>query len=117
METKIRDITEATPSIRTRIRPAYLCGLGTSVPTREVTNQEIAARFEDLTADGIESRTGICRRHYAAADQNTSDLAVAASRAALEQANVDPAEVDLILLATSSPDHWMPATACRVQHL
>jgi 3-oxoacyl-[acyl-carrier-protein] synthase-3 len=82
-----------------------------------VSNQEIAARFEDLTADGIESRTGIRCRHYAAQGQNTSDLAVAASRAALEQAEVDPEEVDLILLATSSPDHWMPSTACRVQHM
>jgi 3-oxoacyl-[acyl-carrier-protein] synthase-3 len=118
METMLQELPDvAAPQLHTGLRPAYLCGLGTSVPEREVSNQEIAARFDDLTADGVESRTGIRRRYYAAPGENTSDLAVAASRAALEQAEVDPRDVDLILLATSSPDHLMPATACRVQHM
>jgi 3-oxoacyl-[acyl-carrier-protein] synthase-3 len=118
MGTIINELALApAPRVRTGLRPAYLCGLGTSVPVREVSNEEIACRFEELTAEGIESRTGIRRRYYAAPGQNTSDLAIAAGRAALEKAQVDPEEIDLVLLATSSPDHWMPATACRVQHM
>jgi 3-oxoacyl-[acyl-carrier-protein] synthase-3 len=118
MSTIVQDLGQVVTSPRrTAIRTAYICGLGTSVPEREVSNEEIAARFGDLTADGIESRTGIRRRHYARPGQNTSDLAAAACQMALEQAEVDPADVNLILLATSSPDHWMPATACRVQHM
>jgi 3-oxoacyl-[acyl-carrier-protein] synthase III len=99
------------------LKPAFVSGLGAAVPTRRVGNDELAARFEDLTADGIETRTGIQQRYHAAEGQRTSELAVDASRAALERAGVRPDDLDLILLATATPDQLMPATACRVQDL
>ena len=99
------------------LKRAFVSGLGTAVPTRQVGNHELAARFDDLTAEGIETRTGIQQRYYAAEGQRTSELAVDASRAALERARVRPDDLDLILLATATPDQLMPATACRVQHL
>ncbi len=106
----------AAPSRPPQVRPAFVSGLGIATPTRRVDNSELAARFDDLTAEGIESRTGIRQRYYAAESQRTSDLAVEASRAALARAGVNPDELDLILLATATPDQLMPATACRVQH-
>jgi len=99
------------------VKPAFILGLGVALPERRVGNDELAARFDDLSADGIETRTGIRQRYYAAEGQRCSDLAVDASRAALAQAQVRPDELDLILLATASPDQLMPATACRVQHV
>jgi 3-oxoacyl-[acyl-carrier-protein] synthase-3 len=87
------------------------------VPPRRVLNEEVATRVADLTASGIESRTGIESRFYASPDQTTSDLAVEASLAALRAARVDADAIDLILLATSTPDHLMPATACQIQCL
>jgi len=108
---------DAQPTSPPLLKPAFVSGLAVAVPTRQVSNHELAARFDDLTAEGIESRTGIQQRYYAAEGQRTSELAVDASRAALERARVRPDDLDLILLATATPDQLMPATACRVQHL
>jgi 3-oxoacyl-[acyl-carrier-protein] synthase III len=108
------------PSIRHSrppVHPAYVAGLGASVPNRVVPNEEIALGLDGMTAEAINVRTGIRTRCHALPGQNTSDLAVEAGRIALERAGVDASEVDLILLATSTPDHLMPATACRVQHM
>src|SRR4030095_13165020 len=80
-------------------------------------NEEIALGLDGMTAESINVRSGIRTRCHASPGQNTSDLAVEAGRIALERAGVDASEVDLILLATSTPDHLMPATACRVQHM
>lgn len=96
------------------IRKSLIAGCGAYLPENVVTNDDLAARID--TSDAwIRKRTGIRQRHIAAEGELTSDLAVAACRPALEAAGVDPEEVDLIVLATSTPDNTFPATATRVQ--
>jgi 3-oxoacyl-[acyl-carrier-protein] synthase-3 len=87
-----------------------------ALPDRRVSNEEIAAELSDLNSEGIRTRTGIQNRYFAAPGQNTSDLATEAARRALQQAELRPDALSLIVLATSTPDHLMPATACRVQY-
>jgi len=99
-----------------------IIGTGSYLPAQRVTNNDLAAQ---LAADGIETsdewivtRSGISARHYAAADENASDLAVKAGRKALEAAGLDAEQIDLIIVATSTPDYYgnFPSTACIVQH-
>jgi 3-oxoacyl-[acyl-carrier-protein] synthase-3 len=93
---------------------AVIRGWGGYVPERVVTNDELA-RDMDTSDDWIRSRTGIRQRHVAAPGEFTSDLAVAAARPALARAGLTAADVDLIVCATSTPDHTFPATATAVQ--
>ena len=86
---------------------------GGHVPECVVRNEDLAAQGYD--ADWIVQRTGIRERRRASGDQATSDLAVEAARQCLESAQVDPSEVDLILVATMTPDTPTPSTACHLQ--
>lgn len=95
-------------------------GTGSYLPPDRVTNQELADR---LAKDGIETsdewivaRTGIRARHFAAPDVTTSDLALVAAQCAIEAADVDPQSIDLIIVATSTPDFVFPSTACLLQN-
>ncbi|MFP6558485.1 beta-ketoacyl-ACP synthase III [Paraburkholderia sp. B3] len=95
-------------------------GTGSYLPPDRVTNQELAER---LAAKGVETsdewivaRTGIHARHFAASDVTTSDLALAASQRAIAAADVDPQSIDLIIVATSTPDFVFPSTACLLQN-
>lgn len=98
-----------------------IIGTGSYLPARRVSNDELAA---ELAAKGIEtsdewivSRSGISARHYAAAGQNSSDLAVEAAHRALEMAGKSAAEIDMVIVASSTPDFQgsFPSTACIVQ--
>jgi 3-oxoacyl-[acyl-carrier-protein] synthase-3 len=89
-------------------------GVGTYLPARIVKNDELAQRL-DTSDEWIRERTGIRQRHVAAEGELTSDLAAAAARAALDQAGIDAEQVDLVILATSTPDNTFPATATAVQ--
>ena len=93
---------------------SVVVGCGAYLPERIVTNDELASRLETTDAWIIE-RTGIRQRHIAADGECTSDLALFAARRALENAGISPAEVDLIVLATTTPDDTFPATATKVQ--
>jgi 3-oxoacyl-[acyl-carrier-protein] synthase-3 len=89
-------------------------GTGSYLPARVMTNQEFAARLE--TSDAwIRERTGIVQRHIAEKSQGSSDLAFRASVKALEAAGTKPDDLDLIVVATSTPDYVFPSTACLVQ--
>jgi 3-oxoacyl-[acyl-carrier-protein] synthase III len=91
-----------------------IAGTGSYLPPRVMMNDEFAARLD--TSDAwIRSRTGIVQRHIAEESQTSSDLALEASRRALEAAGVAAAEVDLIVVATSTPDYIFPSTACLLQ--
>jgi 3-oxoacyl-[acyl-carrier-protein] synthase-3 len=91
-----------------------IAGTGSYLPPRVMTNDEFAARLD--TSDAwIRERTGIARRHIADESQASSDLALEASRRALEAAGVRAADLDLILVATSTPDFIFPSTACLLQ--
>ena len=100
-------------------RHSRIAGTGSFLPPDRVSNDALVER---LAKDGIESsnqwiveRTGIHARHFAAPDAVCSDLAVAAARRALEAADCDVASIDLIIVATSTPDMVFPSTACIVQ--
>jgi 3-oxoacyl-[acyl-carrier-protein] synthase-3 len=95
-------------------RYAHITGWGMCVPDRVLTNAELA-RTVDTSDEWIVSRTGIRERHIADARDTTASLAVGAARAALEVADLSPRQVDLIIVATSTPEHIFPATACLVQ--
>jgi len=93
---------------------SILAGVGGYLPARIVTNDELARRLE--TSDAwIRDRTGIRQRHIAAPHETCTFMATGAARAALRHAEAEPAEVDAIILATSTPDQAFPATALRVQ--
>ena len=96
-----------------------IIGTGSYLPNEAVTNDELAAR---LAKDGVEtsdewirSRTGIEQRYLASPNQTSSDLALFAAQNALEMAEVLPSEIDLIIVATTSPDMTFPSTACLLQ--
>ncbi|HMN20459.1 MAG TPA: beta-ketoacyl-ACP synthase III [Ottowia sp.] len=101
-------------------RYSRITGTGSHLPPRRVTNADLAA---ELAARGIETsnewiveRTGIEARHFAAPDVLASDLAVPAAHAALAAAGLQPTDIDLIVVATSTPDMVFPSTAAIVQH-
>jgi 3-oxoacyl-[acyl-carrier-protein] synthase-3 len=91
-----------------------IVGTGSFLPPRVVTNDELAQRL-DTSDEWIRSRTGITRRHIADKSQASSDLALEASRRALQAAGIDASQVDLIVVATSTPDYVFPSTACLLQ--
>ncbi len=90
-------------------------GSGSALPRRVVSNAELAAQV-DTSDEWIVERTGISQRYIAAEDETTSSLATEAARRALDAAGMDAASIDLIILATATPDQTFPATATRVQH-
>lgn len=91
-----------------------LGGCGAYLPERVVTNEELSESL-DTSDEWIQQRTGISERRIAAKNELTSDLAVKAARAALNHAGVLASEIDLIVLATATPDKTFPATATKVQ--
>ena len=93
---------------------SVVLGCGSYLPARILSNDELA-RSVETTDEWIVQRTGIRERHIAAAGELTSDLALNAARAALANAHVEADSIDLIVLATSTPDQTFPATAVSVQ--
>jgi 3-oxoacyl-[acyl-carrier-protein] synthase III len=93
---------------------SVVTGCGSYLPQRVLTNDELA-RMVDTSDDWIVQRTGIRERHIAAPGELTSDLGLNAARAALADAGVDADDIDLIVLATSTPDNTFPATAVSIQ--
>ena len=89
-------------------------GVGTALPTRVMTNADIS-KIVDTSHEWIVERTGIHARHIAGEGETTRSLAVAASRNALDDAGMTAADIDLVVLATSTPDNTFPATATMVQ--
>ena len=91
-----------------------IAGTGSFLPPRVMTNAEFAARL-DTNDEWIRERTGIVQRHIADKSQGSSDLALQASRNALQSAGVQAHDIDLIIVATSTPDYVFPSTACLLQ--
>jgi 3-oxoacyl-[acyl-carrier-protein] synthase-3 len=101
-------------SVPARVIRSAVTGVGAYLPEQVVTNADLA-KIVDTTDEWIVERTGIRQRHKARDDEPTSDLAVAAARRALLQAGREASEVDLIVVATTTPDMTFPATASIVQ--
>ncbi|MEM6991419.1 MAG: ketoacyl-ACP synthase III [Myxococcota bacterium] len=97
-------------------RHAQILATGRYIPNRRIPNAELDAHFGEDVGSWLEERVGIRARHVMADDQNTSDLVVAAARQALERAELRPEDIDLIIVATDTPDYISPATASVVQH-
>ena len=94
---------------------ARIAGVGSYLPGQPVSNLDLGARCADIDDEWIITRTGIRTRHLAKAEDTSSDLALEASRRALASAGVDASELDLIIVATSTPDFIFPSTACLLQ--
>ncbi|MEH1097952.1 3-oxoacyl-ACP synthase III family protein [Micromonospora sp. CPCC 205561] len=92
-----------------------ILGTGSSVPTRAMSNEEIASRVPGVTPEWIVAKTAIRSRRFAAADEATSDLAARAGALALRDAGLGVDRVDYLIVSTSTPDHPQPPTACLVQ--
>jgi 3-oxoacyl-[acyl-carrier-protein] synthase III len=95
-------------------RTVSIIGTGSYVPEKVLTNADLS-RMVDTSDEWITTRTGIKERRVAAKDEHTSDLAAKAALKAIEQAKISPKEIDMILVATATPDMLFPATACFVQ--
>lgn len=93
---------------------AIVTGTGSALPANRVSNADLAERV-DTSDEWIVERTGIRFRHIAAEHETTATLATDAARAAIAAAGLDPAQIDLIVLATATPDQTFPATATKVQ--
>ena len=96
------------PELKVRI-----AGVGSYVPERRLTNEEIAS-VVDVDPNWVRDKLGIQERRIAAEQELTSDMALSAARSALSVAGLDPSDVGLVVLATTTPDRQAPATACRV---
>ena len=92
-----------------------ITGTGSCLPGEPVSNLDLVARGIDTSDEWIIERTGIRTRHLAAAGTATSDLALEAARMAISAARLAPADIDLIIVATSTPDYIFPSTACLLQ--
>lgn len=106
--------TSSASASSPRLLRSVVLGCGGYLPEQIVTNEELALRV-DTTDEWITERTGIKQRHIAASGELTSHLGAKAARRALAAAGVDAEEVDLIIVATSTPDETFPATATRIQ--
>jgi 3-oxoacyl-[acyl-carrier-protein] synthase-3 len=95
-------------------RRSVVAGVGSALPRRQVTNEELA-KTVDTTDEWIVERTGIRNRYIAGEGETTATLATAAARSALEHAGLNAADIDLIVLATATPDQTFPSTATKVQ--
>jgi 3-oxoacyl-[acyl-carrier-protein] synthase-3 len=109
-----------TSSVSSKPRFSRILGTGSYLPPKRLSNAELAA---ELALDGVETsdewiveRTGIRARHFADAGVGSSELGLRAAQAALEAAGVAASEIDLIIVATSTPDMIFPSTACLIQH-
>ena len=95
---------------------ARITGSGSYLPSKVLTNKDLE-EIVDTTEDWIYSRSGIRQRHIAAEGEFTSDLALAASREALQSAGRAPSDVDLIVVVTTTADQVFPSTACLLQQI
>ena len=93
---------------------SQITGTGSYLPEKVLTNHDLA-KIVDTSDEWIVERTGIRERHIVAEGENTSDLALHASRKAIEAAGIDPNQIDLIVVATTTPDFVFPSTACLLQ--
>ncbi|MGE3623198.1 MAG: beta-ketoacyl-ACP synthase III [Bdellovibrionales bacterium] len=96
------------------MRRSVVLGCGSYLPRKIVTNDDLAKRV-DTSDEWISRRTGIRRRHVAADNETTADLALAAAREALAGAEIEAGEIDCIIVATTTPDNTFPATAAKIQ--
>jgi len=106
---------EGAQTVRGQMVRSVVAGIGSYLPARILTNDELAERVE-TSDEWIVQRTGIRQRHIAADDEFTSTLATRAAEAALADAGKSAADIDLVIVATATPDYTFPSVATQVQH-
>ena len=95
---------------------AYIKGRSYYLPERVVTNEELLKEFPEWSVDKVAAKVGVNSRHLAAADETAGDMAEKAARKLFEEYNVNPKDIDFLLLCTQSPDHFLPSTSCILQN-
>src|SRR5712675_2768278 len=110
----MKRLPRASPHSAKVQRTVSVLVTGSYVPEEILTNEDLS-RMVDTSDEWITTRTGIKERRVAAKDETTSDMAAKAALKAIEQAKISPEEIDLLLVATATPDMIFPATACFVQ--
>ena len=85
------------------------------LPKNILDNETINNQFPEWSIDKISSKTGIYKRHISEDNEFTSDMAISAAKKLFNEYNIDPSEIDFILLCTQSPDYFLPTTACLIQ--
>lgn len=93
---------------------SVILGTGGYLPEKRITNDDLS-QYLETSHEWIVERTGICARHIAGEGEYTSDMAVVAAQRALDAAGLSPQDIDMIILATATPDHTFPSTATRIQ--
>ena len=94
---------------------ARFIGIGSYLPEKVLTNKDLE-KVMDTSDEWIRERTGIMRRHIAADNETTSSLGLEAAKRAMSNADIEPEDIDLIIVATTTPDQVFPSTACLIQH-
>jgi 3-oxoacyl-[acyl-carrier-protein] synthase III len=110
-----RDRADMSTVVSSKQVYARIAGTGSHLPARVVTNDDLA-KIVDTSDEWIASRTGIRQRHVASQEETTSELGYQAALRALEAAGVQPSEIELIVVGTTTPDLIFPSTACLIQH-
>lgn len=95
---------------------AYIKGISFYLPERVVANEELLKEFPEWSVDKVAAKVGVNSRHLAAADETAGDMAEKAARKLFEEYNVNPKDIDFLLLCTQSPDHFLPSTSCILQN-
>lgn len=95
---------------------AYIKGISYYLPERVVTNEELLAEFPEWSVDKVAQKVGVNSRHLAAPCETAGDMAEKAARKLFAEYNVDPKDIDFVMLCTQSPDYMLPSTACILQH-
>jgi len=94
---------------------ARITSIAYHLPEKVLTNEELSTEFPEWSVEKISAKTGIRRRHIAAADEFSSHLAIAAAATLFKREHIDPKSIDYLIVCTQSPDYYMPTTACMVQ--
>lgn len=95
---------------------AYIRGISYYLPEQILTNEELTKEFPEWDVDKVYNKVGVKERHIAAPDETAGDMAEKAARKLFAEYGVSPSDIDFVLLCTQSPDHFLPSTACILQH-
>lgn len=95
---------------------AYIRGISYYLPEQVLTNEELTKEFPEWDVDKVYNKVGVKERHIAAPDETAGDMAEKAARRLFAEYGISPSEIDFVLLCTQSPDHFLPSTACILQH-
>ncbi|WP_165157664.1 3-oxoacyl-ACP synthase III family protein [Parabacteroides sp. ZJ-118] len=95
---------------------AYIKGISYYLPERVVTNDDLVREFPEWSVEKVAAKVGVYSRHLAAKEETAGDMAEKAARSLFQEYNIDPKEIDFLLLCTQSPDYFLPSTSCVLQH-